>query len=47
MDVVTFVDWTIALTFAAGAWMLLVALVTVCGVLVIQMIKDFYHRRES
>lgn len=46
MDVVTFVDWVIAVVFAISAWVVLVALVTACGVLVIQMIKDFYREHK-
>lgn len=46
MDVVTFVDWVIAVVFAIGAWVILVALMTVCGALVIQMIKDPYSKHE-
>lgn len=46
MDVVTSGDRVVALTVAVIAWAILVALGTVCGALVIQMIKDLYHRRE-
>lgn len=46
MDVVTFVDWVIAVVFAISAWVVLVALMTVCGVLVIQMIKDLYRKHK-
>lgn len=46
MDVVTFVDWTIAIVFAASAWAILVALMTVCGACVIQMIKDLYRKHK-
>jgi hypothetical protein len=46
MDVATFVDWVMALTFAVSAWMLIIMLGTITGAFIIGIIKSGFRRRE-
>lgn len=46
MDVVTLVDWVMALTFAVSAWILIIVLGTITGAFIIGLIKSGFRRRE-